>query len=95
MDLSMDTLHLQYPLVFFGSGGSALTLPLFRLSPRIIMLCHCSSTMTKDHFLLIFFATMLWLPTHGVFFNSLKRSLCATKLLRSLTNACEVLARYW
>ena len=38
--LSMDTLHLKYPLVLFGSGGSALTLPLFLLSPRILMLCH-------------------------------------------------------
>ena len=40
----------KYPLVLFGSEGSALTLPLFLLLPRIIMLCHCSSTMTKDHF---------------------------------------------
>ena len=55
VDLSMDTLHLKYPLVLFGSEGSALTLPLFLLSPRIIMLCHCSETMTKDHFLLIFY----------------------------------------
>ena len=31
MDLSMDTLHLKYPLVLFGSKGSALTLPLFLL----------------------------------------------------------------
>ena len=28
----MDTLHLKYPLVLFGSEGSALTLPLFLLS---------------------------------------------------------------
>ena len=52
MDLSTDTLHLKYPLVLFGSEGSALTLTLFLLSPRINMLSHCSITMTKDHFLL-------------------------------------------
>ena len=32
VDLSMDTLHLRYPLVLFGSKGSAL------LSPRMIVL---------------------------------------------------------
>ena len=52
----MDILHLNYPLVLFGSKGSASTLPLILLSPRIMMLCHCSSTMTKDHFLVIFMA---------------------------------------
>ena len=52
LDLSMDSLHLNYPLVLFGFEGSALTLPVF-FSPTIIMLFHCSSTMTKDHFLLI------------------------------------------
>ena len=57
VDLSMDTLHLKYPLVLFGSEGSALTLPLFLLSHRMIMLCHCSSTMTKDHFLLTSYGT--------------------------------------
>ena len=51
----MDTMHLKYPLVLFVSESSAL--PLFLLSPRIIMLCHCSSTMTKDHFLIIFHGT--------------------------------------
>ena len=56
-DLFMDTLHLKDPLVLFGSKGSALTLPLFLLSPRIIMLCHCSSTMTTDHFLLTSYGT--------------------------------------
>ena len=45
VDLSMDTLHIKCPLVLFGCIGSALTLPLFLLSPRIIMLCHCSSTL--------------------------------------------------
>ena len=50
----MDTTHLKDPLVLFGAVGSALTLPLFLLSPRIIMLCHSSSTITKDHFLVIF-----------------------------------------
>ena len=57
VDLSMVTLHLKYPLVLFGSEGSALTLPLFLLSPRIIMICHCSSTMTKDHFLPMSYGT--------------------------------------
>ena len=57
VDLSLDTLHLKYPWVLFGSEGSALTLPLFLLSPRIIMLCHCSSTMKKDHLLLIYHGT--------------------------------------
>ena len=41
---------LKYPMVLFGSEGSALTLPPFLLSLRIIMLCHCSSTVTTDHF---------------------------------------------
>ena len=49
-DMSMNTLHLKYPLVLFGSEGSALTLPLILLSPRVVILCHCSSTITKDHF---------------------------------------------
>ena len=57
MYLSIDTLPLKYPLVLFVSEGSAPTLPLFLLSLRIIMRCHCSSTMTKDHFLIIFFGT--------------------------------------
>ena len=59
VDLSLDTLHLKYPLVLFGSEGSALNLPLSVLSPRTIMLCHCSSTMKKDHFLLISYGTRL------------------------------------
>ena len=42
VDLSMDTLHLKDPLVFFVSEGSALTLPHFLLSPRIIMPRRCS-----------------------------------------------------
>ena len=58
MDLSMDTLHLKYHLVLFGSEGSALTLSLFLLSPRIVMLCHCYSTMTKDHLLVIPYGTI-------------------------------------
>ena len=63
-DLSMVTLHVKYPFVLFGSESSALTLPLFLLSLRIIMLrlcsrlisienrysTNCPSTMTKDHF---------------------------------------------
>ena len=52
VDLSMDTLHLKYPLVLFGSE-EFVTLSLFLLSPKIIMLCDCSSTMTKDQILLI------------------------------------------
>ena len=57
VDLSLDTLHLKWPLFLFGSEGSALTLPLFLLSSRIIMLCHCYSTMTKARPL---FANILW-----------------------------------
>ena len=53
----MGTLHLKYHLVFFGYEGSALTLPLFLLSPRIFMLCHFSSTVTNDHFLMISYGT--------------------------------------
>ena len=57
VDLSMDTQHLKYSLVVLVYEGSALTLPLVLLSPRIIMVCHCSSTMTRDHFLLISYST--------------------------------------
>ena len=51
MDLSLDTMRLKNPLVLFGFEGSDLSLPLLLLSPRINMLHHCSSTMTKDHLL--------------------------------------------
>ena len=57
VDLSIDTMHLKVPLVRFGLEGSALTLPLFLLSPIIITPFHCSSTMTKDHLLGIFYGT--------------------------------------
>ena len=57
VDLSMDTMHLKYPLVLFWSEGSALTLPPFLLSPKIAMLCHCSSTVAKDHILIISYGT--------------------------------------
>ena len=57
VDLSMNTLHQKYPLVLYGSEGSALSLPLSLLSSRITMLCHCWRTMTKYHFLLIFDGT--------------------------------------
>ena len=53
VELSLDTLHLKYPLVLLGHEGSALTLPLFLPLPKITMLCHCSLTKTKDHLLLI------------------------------------------
>ena len=56
MDLSVDTMHLGDPLVLFGSEGSALTLPIFLLSPRIIMPVHCL-TMTKDPFLKMRYGT--------------------------------------
>ena len=49
----------MYPkdhLVLFGSEGAALTLPLFLLS--LFMFCHCSSQMTKDHFLVISYGTI-------------------------------------
>ena len=51
VDLSMDTLRLNLPLVLFVSEGSAITITLFRLSPRMIMLCHCSPWL---------FACFLW-----------------------------------
>ena len=54
VDLSMDTMHLKDILALIRSEGSALTLPL---SLTIVMLCHCSSTITKDHFLIISFGT--------------------------------------
>ena len=57
VDMPMDTMYLIYPLVLFDSEGSALTLTLFLLSHRIIMLCNCSSTTTKDHSLLISYGT--------------------------------------
>ena len=56
VDLSMDNMYLKDPLVLFGSEGSALSVPLVLLSHRISLLCHFSSTMTKDHF----FGNMLW-----------------------------------
>ena len=56
MNLSMDTMHPKDLLVLFGSLGSTLTLPIL-FSSRINMLCDCSSTMTKDHFLVIFYGT--------------------------------------
>ena len=47
----MDVMHLKSPLVVFGSEGYALT---FYLSPRSIMLFHCSSTVAKDQSLIKF-----------------------------------------
>ena len=47
----MNTMHLKG-----NSGGPALTFPPFLLSLRIIMLCHCSSSMTN--FLVIFYGTL-------------------------------------
>ena len=55
VDLSMDIMHLKDLLVLFGSEGSVLT--LFLLSPKIIMLCHCSSTVTKNYLLVIIYGT--------------------------------------
>ena len=40
-------------LVLFWSVGSALTLPLFLLSRRMVMLCQCSLTITTDNLLVI------------------------------------------
>ena len=81
VDLSMNTLHLKYPLVLFGCEGSALTLPLFLLSPRIIMLCHCSSTMTKDHFLLMLYDTKWPLcAIKHLFIHSFKQEPTESKL---------------
>ena len=44
-------------LFLYESEGYSLLFPLFLLSPRIIMPCRCSSTMTKDHVLVIFHGT--------------------------------------
>ena len=55
-NLSMDTLHIKYPLGLFGSEGSAL-IPPFLLSPRIIMPYNCYSTVAGGHFLVIFYGT--------------------------------------
>ena len=54
VDLSLDTMHLKDPLVFFRSRASALTLLLVLLSSRIIMLCHCSAPMTKDYLVILY-----------------------------------------
>ena len=53
MDLSLDNIHLQDPLVLLGSEGSALTISIFLLSSGISMVCHCYSTVRKDHFLVL------------------------------------------
>ena len=45
----------KYPLVLLESEDFARTLPLSLLSHRIIIIRHCSSKMTKDHFLVIFY----------------------------------------
>ena len=57
LDLSMDTMQLKDPLVHFVSEGSALTVPLFIPSPRISMLCRCSSAVTMEHFLIVLYGT--------------------------------------
>ena len=62
--MSMDTLYLKYLLLFFGPEGFTLTLSLFLLLLRITMLCHCSSTTTKEHFLIIFDGTKCNLCTN-------------------------------
>ena len=60
VDLSMDTMLLKYTLVLLGSEGSNLTLPHFLLSATKIRLCHCFSTITKEHSLEICYGT-IWL----------------------------------
>ena len=62
MDMCIDNMHLNDPLpvVLFGSEGSTIILPLFLLSYRINMLCHCSSTITKYQVLVIYYDTK-WL----------------------------------
>ena len=59
IDLSVEIMHLKDPLILFGSEGSALTPPLFLLQSRIILLCHCSTSMTKFHFLVKCYGTKL------------------------------------
>ena len=71
MVLSMVTMYLKYPLVLFGSEGSALNRPLFHLSPIIIMLYNCSSAMSKDLFLVICYSKDMasvcqWAFTHAL-----------------------------
>ena len=56
MDLSIDTLHLKDTSALFEFEGSANYFPVYLLSSRI-MLGHCSSTMTKDRFLIRFHVT--------------------------------------
>ena len=60
MEMSIDNMHLNDPLVLLGSEGCTIILPLFLLSYRIIMLCHCSSTITKYQVLVICYDTK-WL----------------------------------
>ena len=60
VDLLIDTMHLKDPLIIVGSDGPALPTPLFHLSSKINMLCHCSFTMVKHHALVIFYDTK-WL----------------------------------
>ena len=71
VDLSMGTMNLKDSLVLFGS---ALTRYLFLLSLRIIMLCHCSSTITKEKPLVRY---------HG----TIKLPLCADVSLNHLSHS--------
>ena len=43
----MDTLHLKDRLVLFGSEGSALTLPLFRICKYILTKFSCYHSVQK------------------------------------------------
>ena len=52
----MDTMHLKDPLILFATEDLSHS-PSFLPSFRIIMLSHCSSAITKDHFLVIFYGT--------------------------------------
>ena len=48
-DLSVDTMHINNPSVLFEFNCSAVS--RFPLPYRIIVLCHYSLTLTKNHFL--------------------------------------------
>ena len=47
----MDTIHLKYPLILFGSEGSALFFLFFFFHIELICFVIFSSTITMDHFL--------------------------------------------
>ena len=63
MDQSLDTVDLKDPMVLFRYEGKVVTLHLFLFSL-------CSSTMTKDHFLVTSYGTK-WPLYVDILFNTL------------------------